>query len=170
MSSEFAESKLGGLAHLPAKPLQPKYALVAGVDLVVIRLPEDEGVSVLYGRCLHRGALLADGHVEGKNLICGVHNWDYCYRTGVSSYNPAERLTRFGAWLEEDQVFVDADEIAAWERENPQPYDRAAYQGLVEDGPGKPLGLFQVVRHALRVCRRCRSAVLAGAVADRRYI
>ena len=45
----------------------PAYALVADVDLVVIR--SDDDVSVLYGRCLHRGALLADGHIEGDNLI-----------------------------------------------------------------------------------------------------
>jgi len=62
----------------------PAYALVAGVDLVVIRY--DDNVSVLYGRCLHRGALLADGHIDGHNLICGLHNWDYRYDTGVSEY------------------------------------------------------------------------------------
>ena len=52
----------------------PTYALVENTDLVVIRF--DEQVSVLYGRCLHRGALLSDGHVDkNDNLICGVHNW-----------------------------------------------------------------------------------------------
>ncbi len=75
---------------------KPTYALVADVDLVVIRL-EEEKVSVLYGRCLHRGALMADGHIEGGNLVCGVHNWDYCYKSGVSSYNPSERLQRFNS-------------------------------------------------------------------------
>ncbi|MDX2435851.1 MAG: Rieske (2Fe-2S) protein, partial [Acidobacteriota bacterium] len=68
------------------EPLQPAYALVANVDLVVIRWAEGEQASVLYGRCMHRGALLSDGHIEGKDLICGVHGWDYCYETGVSSY------------------------------------------------------------------------------------
>ena len=57
------------------KDREPAYALVANVDLVVVRW--DEEVSVLYGRCLHRGALMADGHVRGNNLICGVHDWDY---------------------------------------------------------------------------------------------
>ncbi len=32
-------------------PLEPTYALIAGVDLVVICLEEDNEVSVLYGRC-----------------------------------------------------------------------------------------------------------------------
>ena len=45
----------------------PAYALVADVDLVVVRYDDD--VSVFYGRCLHRGALLSDGHVDGQNLI-----------------------------------------------------------------------------------------------------
>ena len=52
----------------------PTHALVANVDLVIVRY--DDNVSVLYGRCAHRGALMADGHVDGDNLICGVHGWD----------------------------------------------------------------------------------------------
>ena len=54
---------------------KPAHALVAGVDLVVTRF--DDRVSVLYGRCAHRGALMSDGHVDGDNLICGLHGWDY---------------------------------------------------------------------------------------------
>ena len=50
---------------------KPAYALVSNVDLVLIRYDDD--ISVLYGRCLHRGALLADGSIEGPDLICGVH-------------------------------------------------------------------------------------------------
>jgi len=115
------------------EPLQPAYALVANVDLVVVRWRDEEQASVLYGRCLHRGALLSDGSIEGKNLICGVHGWDFCYTTGVSSYNPEERLHRFTSWVEDGGVWVDEDEVAAWEGENPQPYDREAYQGLYKD-------------------------------------
>lgn len=55
---------------------------------------------MLFGRCQHRGALMADGHGDGDNLICGLHNRDYDYRTGVRSYNPAERLQRFSTWIE----------------------------------------------------------------------
>ncbi|MCP4983738.1 MAG: hypothetical protein GY935_24940 [Gammaproteobacteria bacterium] len=36
------------------KPLDPTYALVAGVDLVVIRWQDDDAASVLYGRCAHQ--------------------------------------------------------------------------------------------------------------------
>ena len=124
---------------------KPAYALVANVDLVVIRYGGE--VSVLYGRCLHRGALLADGRIEGDNLICGVHNWDYRYDTGVSAYNNEEALHKFSAWVDtdDDAVYVDEYEVRAWRQDNPQPYDRDAYQGLYADvhgGPEEPHTLY----------------------------
>jgi glutamate synthase domain-containing protein 2 len=112
----------------------PSYALVADVDLVVIRY--DDAVSVLYGRCAHRGALMSDGHVEGDNLICGVHGWDYRLDTGVSEYNNSEILPRFNAWVEDGEICVDEDEIRAWAQRHPQPYNRDAYQGLYQDPTG----------------------------------
>ncbi len=115
------------------EPLSPAYALVANVDLVVIRWQHEEQASVLYGRCLHRGALMSDGSIEGKDLICGVHQWDYSYETGVSSYNPEEKLHSFQSWIEAGALWVDEEEIAAWEKENPQPYNRDEYQGLYKD-------------------------------------
>ncbi|MES9955266.1 MAG: glutamate synthase-related protein [Candidatus Thiodiazotropha sp. 6PLUC2] len=115
------------------EPHKPTYALVADVDLVVIRWPDQEQVSVLYGRCAHRGALMADGRIQGEDIICGLHDWDYGYKTGVSSYNPAEKLHRFHAWVEVGQVWVDEDEIRAWSEQNPQPYNRSKYQGLYKD-------------------------------------
>ena len=115
---------------------EPQYALVANVDLVVVRY--DDNVSVLYGRCLHRGALLADGFVRGDDLICGVHNWDYRYDTGVSTYNNEEVLHKFSAWVDvsADSVFVDETEIAAYAAQYPQPYNRNAYLGLYDDTTG----------------------------------
>jgi len=120
------------------EPLKPAYALVADVDLVIVRWEQGEDVSVLYGRCAHRAALMADGRVEGGNIICGVHDWDYCFKSGISSYNPSERLHRFKAWVEGAKVWVDEDEIRAWAVANPQPYNREAYQGLYKDLHGGP--------------------------------
>ena len=117
---------------------EPAYARAGDVDLVVVRY--DAQVSVLYGRCLHRGALMADGRVDGQNLICGVHDWDYRLDTGVSEYNNAEALHRFEAWVdvEADAVFVSDDEIEAFEREHPQPFQRDQYLGLYQDPHGTP--------------------------------
>ena len=113
---------------------QPAHALVEGVDLVIVRYGESESdLSVLYGRCAHRGALLSDGHVEGHNLICGVHNWDFRVDTGVSEYNNSEKLDKFTAWVEDDKILVDADEITAWSVANPQPFNREEYLGTYAD-------------------------------------
>jgi nitrite reductase/ring-hydroxylating ferredoxin subunit len=110
---------------------KPAHALVANVDLVLVR--HDDAISVLYGRCLHRGALLADGSIRGNDIVCGVHDWDYQFDSGISAYNPEERLHKFGAWVEDGAVWVDEDEIAAWESDNPQPYRRDTYQGTFQD-------------------------------------
>ncbi len=114
----------------------PAHALVAGVDLVIVRY--DDSLSVLYGRCAHRGALMADGHIDGDNLICGVHGWDFRYDTGVSEYNNSETLAKFSAWVEDNQVMVDEEEIAAWAETHPQPYQRDQYQGAYQDPTGTP--------------------------------
>jgi nitrite reductase/ring-hydroxylating ferredoxin subunit len=112
----------------------PAYALVAGVDLVVVRF--DDELSVMYGRCAHRGALISDGHVSGDKNVCGVHGWDYRLDTGVSEYKNSEKLPKFNAWVEDGQVWVDEDEIRTWTSKNPQPYRRDAYQGLYQDHTG----------------------------------
>lgn len=123
------KTEVARLSALPDR--EPAYALVGEVDLVVVR--QDDEVAVFYGRCLHRGALMADGFVRGRNLVCGVHNWDYRLDGGVSEYNNSEALPRFASWVEGDSVLVDGDEIAEWARANPQPFNRAAYLGLYAD-------------------------------------
>ena len=134
MNRETRRTKVATWSTLTDR--DPQYALVAGVDLVVIRF--DDHVSVLYGRCLHRGALLSDGHVQDDNLICGLHSWDYRIDTGISAYNNSEFLPKFHAWVDDadDAVYVDANELEEWQAANPQPYDRDTYLGLYADHHG----------------------------------
>lgn len=111
---------------------KPTHALVENTDLVVIRY--DDTFSVLYGRCLHRGAMLADGHVDDRdNLICGVHHWDYRIDTGVSEYNNSEVLHKFKAALHEGHVYVDRADVIAFEELHPQPFKRDQYLGAYAD-------------------------------------
>lgn len=101
--------------------------MIDGVDLVVVRRGGDH--SVLYGRCLHRGALLADGKVEGDNLLCGLHGWDYRIDTGVSAYDNTQSLEKFTSWLEGDELMVDRGEVMHFLLHHPQPFDPDVYQG-----------------------------------------
>lgn len=110
---------------------QPAYALVNNTDLVIIK--HEKGISVLYGRCHHRGALLANGHIDGKNLICGVHGWDYRYDTGISEYNNDEQLHKFTHYIEDDTLLIDKGEVEDFEKNHPQPFNREEYLGAYAD-------------------------------------
>lgn len=101
----------------------PAAAFIDGVDLVVVRW--DDQHSVLSGRCRHRGALLVDGRVEGPNLICGVHGWDYRMDTGVSTYDTSDRLRHFPSVVTDGVVYIDRVELA----------DYRQVEGLSNDGP-----------------------------------
>lgn len=120
------------------EPLKPAYALAANVDLVVIRDTADEAVTVLYGRCRHRGALLSDGHIANGQLTCPLHGSSYRHQTGKNIHYPGADLKRFEAWVENGGVWVNLDEVRNWEQSNPQKYDRDAYQGLYADFKGTP--------------------------------
>jgi nitrite reductase/ring-hydroxylating ferredoxin subunit len=103
----------------------PAATLVENVDLVVTRDREsDEELSILYGRCPHRGAMVVDRIVSGKNPMRRVHFWGFRVDAGVSTDNNAEVLAKFTHWVEGDEVLVDADEVAAWHDKHPPQFDR----------------------------------------------
>ncbi|CAJ1511146.1 glutamate synthase-related protein [[Mycobacterium] burgundiense] len=123
------ESRTGvrvvALSELPDNA--PFAVNTAGVDLVLVRRGAD--VSALYGRCAHRGALLADGHVDGDVVFCDVHGWRYDVETGVSPVNPAVALATFAAWVRDGAVYVDQSAIVEFARANGQSHDDDGYQG-----------------------------------------
>jgi methylamine---glutamate N-methyltransferase subunit C len=126
------ENNLIRIANLSElKDRQPTHALVLNTDLVIIKY--DQEVSVLYGRCHHRGALLADGYIDGDNLICGVHNWDYRFDTGVSEYNNEEALHKFNVIIRDEVLYLDREEMTEFERIHPQPFNREEYLGTYAD-------------------------------------
>jgi glutamate synthase domain-containing protein 2 len=111
---------------------EPAHALVENTDLVIVRY--DDEISVMYGRCLHRGALLSDGHVDDQdNLICGLHQWDYRIDTGISEYNNDEFLHQFKVKLENGDVMIDRADVVAFEEMQPQPFRRDEYLGAYQD-------------------------------------
>lgn len=109
----------------------PTYASAKDLDLVIVAY--DDNISVFYGRCLHRGALMADGIIDGHNLICGLHGWDYRYDTGVSEYNNDEALYKFAAEIDDGWIIIDGAEIDSFLEANPQPFDQNQYLGKYAD-------------------------------------
>lgn len=125
----MANIKLLSISTLEEKV--PVHALASKTDLVIIKYGKE--ISVLYGRCHHRGALLGDGYVDGENLICGLHGWDYRYDTGISEYNNDEKLHKFTAIIDGDTLSVSQKEIEDFEEQNPPPFNREDYLGAYAD-------------------------------------
>ncbi|MEJ8279474.1 glutamate synthase-related protein [Pseudonocardia spirodelae] len=109
----------------------PAHAEADGIDLVLVR--SGPAVHVFEGRCPHRGALLADGRVEGPNLVCGLHGWDYRLDTGVSAYNPAERLYKFTCHVSGGQVLLDTEELAGYRVRRPERRVVSTYDRFFDD-------------------------------------
>ncbi len=96
---------------------EPVGVALFGDELVVIR--DGAGHSVLSGRCLHRGARLADGKVVGDDLICSLHGWDYRIETGVSAYDHTQCLHKYASAVVDGDVVVDGAEVRAQRRRHP---------------------------------------------------
>jgi glutamate synthase domain-containing protein 2 len=148
------ETKAILLCHLDSlKNKKPAHKLVRNTDLVIINF--DGKINVFYGRCLHRGALLSDGSIEGNNLVCGLHGWDYRVDSGISEYNNDEKLYRFTSWVENENVYIDDYEVIQFERFNPQPFKRDEYLGVyvsTHDDEAEPENKYiqSLSKHGLR--------------------
>lgn len=94
----------------------PSHAKIEDIDLVVIRW--DDQVSVLYGRCLHEGALLSEGKIDGDNLVCKRHGWFYPFVKEIYEHGKEESVPRFPAWIEKGKVWVEPDVIVEWVKAN----------------------------------------------------
>ena len=78
------------------------FALAAGgVDVVVVRTRA--GLRAYEGRCLHQGALLGEGELQGETLVCRNHGWRYDAGSGQREGGPqclrAVPLREEGGWL-----------------------------------------------------------------------
>jgi nitrite reductase/ring-hydroxylating ferredoxin subunit len=54
--------------------------------------------------CLHRGGPLGEGEVEGDEVSCPWHGWQYNVKTGVCVNNPAAKVATY-------QVKVDGTDL-----------------------------------------------------------
>ena len=74
--------------------------------------------------CVHRGGQLGDGWLDGSNVICPLHQWDYDVKTGISRWNPEEMVAAYPVQVEGDSVMIDAEAVP------PKPQSKDEYLGL----------------------------------------
>jgi glutamate synthase domain-containing protein 2 len=82
------------------------------------------GFYALDNTCLHRAGQLGDGWLDGPNVICPLHGWDYDVKTGVSRYEPREKVATYPVQVDGDRVMIDADAVP------PKPRFKGEYLGM----------------------------------------
>jgi len=56
--------------------------------------------------CLHRGGPIGEGFLDGKQVTCPWHGWQYDLATGQCATNPNARLDCFETKIEGDDILV----------------------------------------------------------------
>jgi phenylpropionate dioxygenase-like ring-hydroxylating dioxygenase large terminal subunit len=60
-----------------SKELTDKPVAVKLLDQPLVIWRANEKVSAFYDLCIHRGAALSLGWLDGDQLVCGYHGWNY---------------------------------------------------------------------------------------------
>jgi cytochrome P450/nitrite reductase/ring-hydroxylating ferredoxin subunit len=102
-----------------------------GMDLVVVRT--EQGFKAYQGRCPHQGALLGEGEIEGRELVCRNHRWRFDAATGRRT-GGAQCLTGYSLEIRGDELWVDTSPAV------PAEGQVGAAQRRLSDLPG-PRGL-----------------------------
>lgn len=68
-------------------------------------------VYALDDRCPHREGQLSQGSVENGDAVCPLHGWNFDLATGISPYNPHDRLDTFPVRINAEVVEVDAGAV-----------------------------------------------------------
>lgn len=106
------KTKVMDLAKLPL--LTPVLVTVDGSDVFVYRRrdPATGGDEILAigNECPHQGGNLCDGWIDGDIVTCPLHGWEFDVRTGVCMTIPGERVTAYGASVDDGAVYLEPAE------------------------------------------------------------
>ena len=58
--------------------------------------------------CKHRGGPLGEGELDGANVICPWHGWEYDVTTGANLDDPSVKLGCYPVKVEGEDILVDA--------------------------------------------------------------
>jgi nitrite reductase (NADH) small subunit len=95
--------RVGSLARLP-----PGSVMEASIGDERYAVCNVEGrIHALAGTCPHRGGPLGQGAVNGGNLTCPWHAWEFDCLTGANDYDPAVKIATFAAQVSGDDIWID---------------------------------------------------------------
>ena len=67
----------------------------------------DGTIYAIAGECIHQGAPLGEGMVEGKCVVCPWHEWRFDVVTGVCETTEGARQETFPVEVEGDDIYVE---------------------------------------------------------------
>ena len=67
----------------------------------------DGKICAIENHCLHRGGPLGDGHLEGTQVTCPWHAWQFDVKTGKCHPMEGAKQKTFKTKIEKDQIFVE---------------------------------------------------------------
>ena len=76
-----------------------------GREIAIFKVGEN--FLAIDNRCLHAGASLGDGFVDGAVVTCPWHGWQYDLASGVCRNNPKVKLRTFAVRVEGDDLLID---------------------------------------------------------------
>lgn len=91
------------------KPGQVTTVTIKGHDVCIANVEGE--FFALDNKCPHRGGQLGDGQLQGADVICPLHGWDFDVRTGISRYDHLDRVATFPVRQVNGHVEIDADKV-----------------------------------------------------------
>ncbi len=82
-----------------------KYIEQNGLEIALFRL--GDGFYATSNLCLHQAGPLAEGTIEGDEVICPWHHWRFNVKTGTSPLNLKLRLQTYPVRQEGGDVLID---------------------------------------------------------------
>lgn len=104
-----------------------KKCVIAGTKKLLLARLED-GFYAVDNICPHKQGQLCDGFLDIKNgeVICGLHDWNFDLKTGISPYNQKDKIDTFEVKIKGKKIFVivpdekqavlDTEYLGKWKR------------------------------------------------------
>jgi nitrite reductase (NADH) small subunit len=95
--------KVCSLAELP--PGTVTEVMIGGRPFAVCNLGGE--VQALDGVCPHQGGPLGQGAMNGENIVCPWHAWEFNCKTGRNDFDPETRIPICAVRVEGGDILVD---------------------------------------------------------------
>ena len=82
-----------------------KSAEVGGLVLAFFNVNGE--ICAIQNQCLHRGGPLGEGYLEGNDVTCPWHAWQFNVKTGECGTMPGAKQKTFKTKVEKGEIYVD---------------------------------------------------------------